>query len=52
MEAWQYFGSPGSPCKKVANFACNDSRAFSDSKESKTQEETMDSRLRGNDNLH
>jgi hypothetical protein len=46
------FGSPGSPRKKVAVFAHNDSRAVSERKESKTQEDTVDSRLRGNDSSH
>jgi hypothetical protein len=37
--------------RRLPHFSRNDSRAFSDSKDSKTQEGTMDSRLRGNDNL-
>jgi hypothetical protein len=42
----------GSIARRLPHFARNDSSAFSESKESKTQEGRMDSRLRGNDSSH
>jgi hypothetical protein len=43
---------PDRLARRLPRFARNDSRAFSESKESKTQEGRMDSRLRGNDSSH
>jgi hypothetical protein len=47
-----FSASPDRLARRLPRFARNDSKAFSDSKESKTQEGTMDSRLRGNDSSH